>query len=49
MKALLNVETYDHPIVFLLFLALAIIPVLYVVYCLAAKVGISLPAVGAAA
>lgn len=49
MKALLDVETYDHPVVFLFFLALAIIPVLYVVYLVANRAGVSLPVPGAAA
>lgn len=48
MKALLSVDTYDHPLVFLFFLALALVPVLYVGYLIAGKLGVPIPVPGQA-
>jgi hypothetical protein len=43
MKALLSLDTYDHPLVFVFFLALALVPVLVAISYLARRAGVPVP------
>ena len=45
MKALANPDTYDHPLIFLLAMTLALVPMFVLVALGAAKLGVPFPVV----